>query len=242
MAMRRAVGSLIGRDDLAEGLGYTLKRRFLGKPLINEQLTEQRLSKPLALGVLSSDGISSAAYGSEEILIELVQAFGYAAAFSILLPMTLVVLFGIVLVVLLYREVVSVYTRAGGSYVGGTGQLRSQGGPGGCCRADDRLHRDGCSADCGRQRGDPVRLPGAGQTPGRDDNPAAHIGDRDPDHVLRKPARNQGGWPLVRVAHLPVLRLSGSHDRGRAGQGDLFRTAPRANNGRTLLQRLPSPA
>jgi amino acid transporter len=117
VAMRRAVGSLVGRDDLAEGLGYTLKRRFLGKPLINEQLTEQRLSKPLALGVLSSDGISSAAYGSEEILIELVQSLGYAAAFSILLPMTAVVLFGIVLVVLLYREVVSVYTRAGGSYV-----------------------------------------------------------------------------------------------------------------------------
>jgi amino acid transporter len=117
VAMRRSVGSPLGRDDLAEGVGYALKRRFLGKPLINEQLTEQRLSKPLALGVLSSDGISSAAYGSEEILIELVQAFGYAAAFSILLPMTLVVLFGIVLVVLLYREVVSVYTRAGGSYV-----------------------------------------------------------------------------------------------------------------------------
>jgi amino acid transporter len=117
VAMRRAVGSLVGRDDLAEGLGYTLKRRLLGKPLINEQLSEQRLSKPLALGVLSSDGISSAAYGSEEILIELVQSLGYAAAFSILLPMTLVVLFGIVLVVLLYREVVSVYTRAGGSYV-----------------------------------------------------------------------------------------------------------------------------
>src|SRR5215469_11400156 len=115
--MRRAVGSLVGRDDLGEGLGFALKRWLLGKPLINEQLTEQRLSKPLALGVLSSDGISSAAYGSEEILIELVQAFGYAAAFSILLPMTLVVLFGIVLVVLLYREVVSVYTRAGGSYV-----------------------------------------------------------------------------------------------------------------------------
>ncbi len=51
--MRRAVGSLIGRDDMAEGLGYTLKRKLLGKPLINEQLGEQRLSKTLALGVLS---------------------------------------------------------------------------------------------------------------------------------------------------------------------------------------------
>jgi amino acid transporter len=67
--------------------------------------------------VLSCDGISSAAYGTEEILIELVQVLGYTAAFAIVLPMTAVVLVGIALVVLLYREVVSVYTRAGGSYV-----------------------------------------------------------------------------------------------------------------------------
>jgi amino acid transporter len=117
VAIRRAVGSLRQRDSLADGLGYALKRQFLGQPLINEQLGEQKLSRPLALGVLSCDGISSAAYGTEEILIELVQVLGYTAAFSILLPMTLVVLFGIALVVLLYREVVSVYTRAGGSYV-----------------------------------------------------------------------------------------------------------------------------
>ncbi len=117
MAMRRA-GSLLGTArDLPEGLGYSIKRRLLGPPLINQQLAEERLSRPLALGVLSCDGISSAAYGSEEILIELVQVLGYTAAFAILLPMTGVVLFGIALVVLLYREVVSVYTRAGGSYV-----------------------------------------------------------------------------------------------------------------------------
>ncbi len=39
------------------------------------------------------------------------------AAFTILLPMTGVILLGIALVVLSYREVVTVYTRAGGSYV-----------------------------------------------------------------------------------------------------------------------------
>jgi amino acid transporter len=116
VAMRRAVGTLARRDDLAEGLGYTLKRRLLGKPLINEQLIEQRLSRPLALGVLSCDGISSAAYGTEEMLIELLPAFGLAG-FVLILPMTGIVLLGIALVVLLYREVVSVYTRAGGSYV-----------------------------------------------------------------------------------------------------------------------------
>jgi amino acid transporter len=117
MTMRGSAEAAAATQDLPESLGYSIKRRLLGPPLINEQLAEERLSKPLALGVLSCDGISSAAYGSEEILIELVQVLGYTAAFAVLLPMTGVVLFGIALVVLLYREVVSVYTRAGGSYV-----------------------------------------------------------------------------------------------------------------------------
>jgi amino acid transporter len=84
--------------------------------MVNEQLNQERLSRPLALGVLSCDGISSAAYGTEEILIEMLPIVGLAA-FTLVLPMTLVVLAGIVLVVLSYREVVTVYTRAGGSYV-----------------------------------------------------------------------------------------------------------------------------
>ncbi len=117
MAMRRAAGLLGGEGDLAEGLGYSLKRRLLGRPLINEQLSEQRLSKPLALGVLAPDGISSSAYGTEEILIELLRAGLAVTAFTLILPLTGVVLFVMALVVLSYREVVTVYTRAGGSYV-----------------------------------------------------------------------------------------------------------------------------
>ena len=117
MAVRQGFGSWLRRDDLAEGLGYSLKRRLLGKPLINEQLGEQRLSKTLALGVLSPDGISSSAYGTEEILIELLKGGLAVTAFTVLLPITGVVLFVMVLVVLSYREVVMIYTRAGGSYV-----------------------------------------------------------------------------------------------------------------------------
>jgi amino acid transporter len=117
VAMRRAVGALARRDDPGEGLGYALKTRLLGRPLINEQLGEQRLSKTLALGVLSPDGISSSAYGTEEILIELLKGGLAITAFTVLLPITGVVLFVMVLVVLSYREVVMVYTRAGGSYV-----------------------------------------------------------------------------------------------------------------------------
>src|ERR1044071_6424151 len=84
--------------------------------MVNEQLQGGRLSRPLALGVLSCDGISSANYGSELILHELLPFFGLAS-FTLLMPLTGVILLGIFLVVLSYREVVSVYTRAGGSYV-----------------------------------------------------------------------------------------------------------------------------
>jgi amino acid transporter len=95
---------------------YMAKMKLLGPPLVNEQLGEQRLSKPLALGVLSPDGISSSAYGTEEILIALLPMAGLAA-FTLILPMTLAILLVMTFVVLSYREVVMVYIRPGGSYV-----------------------------------------------------------------------------------------------------------------------------
>jgi amino acid transporter len=102
--------------EAPESFWYSVKCRVLGPPLVTGQLAGERLSRPLALGVLSCDGLSSAAYGTEEILYALLPFFGLAA-FTLVLPLTLVVLFGVLLVVLSYREVVSVYTRAGGSYV-----------------------------------------------------------------------------------------------------------------------------
>jgi amino acid transporter len=118
VAVRRATG-LLTRDqsaELPETFWYSAKQRLLGPPMINAQLQDQRLSNTIALGVLSPDGISSSAYGTEEILIELMPIFG-VAAFAVLIPMTGVILFVMLLVVLSYREVVTVYTRAGGSYV-----------------------------------------------------------------------------------------------------------------------------
>jgi amino acid transporter len=92
------------------------KRVLLGKPMINDQLQHERLSNPVALGVLSPDAISSTAYGSEQVMIELLPAAGMAA-FALLLPITGVILLILVLVAASYRQVVMVYTRAGGSYV-----------------------------------------------------------------------------------------------------------------------------
>src|SRR4051812_42541720 len=77
---------------------------------------EEKLSKKAALGVLSSDCISSSAYGSEEMLLMLLPAFGLAG-FHLLMPLTAVVLGLLILTTLSYREVVMIYTKAGGSYV-----------------------------------------------------------------------------------------------------------------------------
>jgi len=102
--------------DLPEAAGYRLKRLLLGPALVTERLHEEKLSRTAALGVLSSDCISSSAYGSEEMLIVLLAAFGLAG-YQLLMPLTAVVLVVLALMTLLYREVVMVYTKAGGSYV-----------------------------------------------------------------------------------------------------------------------------
>ena len=95
---------------------YTTKRRLLGNPLNRHSLGHQRLSKRYALGILSSDCISSSAYGSEQILIALLPAFGLAA-FAILMPMTAVVLAILLMITLSYRDVINVYTKVGGAYI-----------------------------------------------------------------------------------------------------------------------------
>ena len=102
--------------ELPESLGYRAKRVLLGKPLVNAAIHDEKLSKKAALGVLSSDCISSSAYGSEEMLLVLLPIFGLAG-FHLLMPLTAVVLGLLVLTTLSYREVVMIYTRAGGSYV-----------------------------------------------------------------------------------------------------------------------------
>jgi amino acid transporter len=102
--------------DLPERSGYRFKRKLLGPPLVNEQLSEQRLSNAVAFGVLSPDCISSSAYGTEEILISLLPYAGMAA-FALVLPITGVVLAILLMLLFTYREVLSIYTKAGGSYV-----------------------------------------------------------------------------------------------------------------------------
>ena len=97
-------------------LSYTIKRKLLGAPLNRHSLGDQRLKKRSAFGILSSDCISSSAYGGEQILVALIPAFGLAA-FALFSPMICVILFILLIISLSYRDVINTYTRAGGAYV-----------------------------------------------------------------------------------------------------------------------------
>ena len=101
---------------LKDPLNYRAKKVFLGRPLNRHSLAHQRLSKVYALGILSSDCISSSAYGSEQMLIALLPAFGLAG-FTILMPLTFVIISILALVTTSYRQVVMAYTKTGGSYI-----------------------------------------------------------------------------------------------------------------------------
>jgi amino acid transporter len=105
-----------GKLRIPVSIGDVAKRVFLGRPLITEDLTTEKLSNPVALGALSPDAISSTAYGTEQILIELLPNAGLAA-FALLLPINGAILVILVLVAASYRQVVMTYTRAGGSYI-----------------------------------------------------------------------------------------------------------------------------
>ncbi|MBD0695099.1 APC family permease [Streptomyces sp. CBMA123] len=101
---------------MPERFGYRVKRLLLGPPLVTARLRDETLSKPVALGVLAPDCISSSAYGTEQMLTQLVPVVGLAG-FALVVPVTGVILVLLLLLTLCYRDVVMTYTRAGGSYV-----------------------------------------------------------------------------------------------------------------------------
>jgi amino acid transporter len=105
-----------GAETYPESWAYRLKNRILGQPMVSEQLTQERLSTPVAIGVLAPDMISSSAYGTEEMLVVMVPIIGLAA-FSMVIPITLAILAVMIFVMVSYIQVIGVYTKSGGSYV-----------------------------------------------------------------------------------------------------------------------------
>lgn len=102
--------------ELPESLSYRMKVRLLGPPLHSNELDEQRIGKPTALAVFSSDCISSSAYATEEILHILIPVVG-VYAFSLVVPVTVAILVMLTFLVLSYRQTIKEYPTAGGAYM-----------------------------------------------------------------------------------------------------------------------------
>ncbi|MEH7481361.1 APC family permease [Neobacillus drentensis] len=92
-----------------------LKRFLIGRPLKSNELGEQKLNKTKALAILSSDALSSVAYGPEQILIVLVTVG--AAAFWYSIPIAVGVLILLAALILSYRQIIFAYPHGGGAYV-----------------------------------------------------------------------------------------------------------------------------
>ncbi|MFC4776044.1 APC family permease [Paenibacillus sp. GCM10023252] len=93
----------------------TFKRLLIGRPLKSNELGEQKLNKKKALAILSSDALSSVAYGPEQILIVLVTVG--AAAFWYSIPIAIGVLVLLLALILSYRQIIFAYPHGGGAYV-----------------------------------------------------------------------------------------------------------------------------
>jgi amino acid transporter len=96
-------------------VGSVLKRVLVGRQMESARLEHTLLPKVLALPVFSSDPLSSVAYATEEMM--LVLAMAGTAAFSLMLPIGLVIALVLAIVVTSYRQTVRAYPRGGGSYI-----------------------------------------------------------------------------------------------------------------------------
>lgn len=93
----------------------SVKRFLIGRPLKSTELGHQKLNILKALAVLSSDALSSVAYGTEQILLVLATIGVIAYWYSI--PIAIGVLFLLAALILSYRQIIFSYPQGGGAYV-----------------------------------------------------------------------------------------------------------------------------
>ncbi|MFF2753168.1 APC family permease [Psychrobacillus sp. NPDC058041] len=92
-----------------------VKRFLIGRPLKSSELGEQKLNKTKALAILSSDALSSVAYGPEQILLVLMTVSTVAFWYSI--PIAAGVLILLFALILSYRQIIFAYPHGGGAYI-----------------------------------------------------------------------------------------------------------------------------
>lgn len=92
-----------------------IKRVLIGRPMKSRELEGEKLGKLKALAILSSDALSSVAYGTEQILLVLMAAGFSALWYSI--PISFAVLGLLFILILSYRQTIFSYPSGGGAYI-----------------------------------------------------------------------------------------------------------------------------
>ncbi|HJV44837.1 MAG TPA: APC family permease, partial [Bacillota bacterium] len=93
----------------------TLKRVLFGRPLKSSEAEAEKMPMWKALPILSSDALSSVAYGTEMILLELATVGVTAFAFSV--PIAIAIILLITILIVSYRQVIDAYPQGGGAYM-----------------------------------------------------------------------------------------------------------------------------
>ncbi|HWI47387.1 MAG TPA: APC family permease [Rummeliibacillus sp.] len=93
----------------------TIKRLLFGRPLKSEEAEAEKMPMWKALPILSSDALSSVAYGTEMILLELATVGVFAFSFS--LPIAIAIILLIAILIISYRQVIDAYPQGGGAYM-----------------------------------------------------------------------------------------------------------------------------
>jgi hypothetical protein len=83
-------------------MAISFRRVLFGKPIPTERASHERLNNFQALAIFASDGISSTAYATQEILLILYIAG--AAGFRLSVPIAAAIVGLLVIVVVSYRQ------------------------------------------------------------------------------------------------------------------------------------------
>jgi len=92
-----------------------IKYLLLGKPLPNDAIKQEKLSRLWGLPIMASDAVSSVAYAIEEILLVLVPVLGLLS-FRMVPFIALGILTLMVILVVSYSTIIDHYPNGGGSY------------------------------------------------------------------------------------------------------------------------------
>lgn len=92
-----------------------VKDVLLGRPLKNNEISHQKLSRLWGLPIMASDAVSSVAYAIEEILLILIPAIGILS-FHALPYITVAILLLLFILIVSYSQIIDHYPNGGGAY------------------------------------------------------------------------------------------------------------------------------